>query len=115
MIQIARVLSWSRNFVESAREYDKLLQLDPENTQARLERARVLSWGENYEASVEEYNRVIKQAEVAKAPAQPAIQQAPVETATTTAPTPAPVERVAPEVIEAPPAPNSIDVSQTRL
>src|SRR5258706_6188117 len=102
------------------------MQLIPNTMRARLERARVLSWGEKYEASVDEYSRVLKQAEVAKAQAQPVVSEAPkpVETAAQPAvtatntpapePQPAAVERATPEVAPAPPA-TTIDVVQTRL
>jgi len=106
LIQLARVLSWSRNFEQSAATYDKLLQLEPGNAQARLERARVLSWGQNYEASIEEYRSLIREAEVAQSQARPQ----PVETAKA----PEPVERAAPEIAAAAPAP-AIDLTATRL
>lgn len=74
-LQIARVLSWSKNYADSITEYAELLRTSPGNQQARLEKARVLSWSNNFEASIAEYKRVLADAEAAQkaTPAQPPI------------------------------------------
>jgi tetratricopeptide (TPR) repeat protein len=51
-LQLARVLSWSKQFDASVAEYDALLERWPGDLEARIGRAEVLSWaGRNAEAT----------------------------------------------------------------
>ncbi|MGH9554867.1 MAG: tetratricopeptide repeat protein, partial [Terriglobales bacterium] len=70
-LQIARVLSWSKNYGEAAVQYEELLRVTPENQVARQERARVLSWDTKFAGSMAEYERVLKDAEATRAAGQP--------------------------------------------
>jgi thioredoxin-like negative regulator of GroEL len=58
-LQIARVLSWSRDYEAAAEEYGSLLQMAPAHHQARQERARVLSWAQQFDESLAEYARLV--------------------------------------------------------
>src|SRR5581483_5961132 len=62
-LQIARVLSWSRNYAASVGQYDELLASHPEALLARVERARVLSWSHEFEKSTAGYAEVLEQIE----------------------------------------------------
>jgi len=59
-LQLARVLSWSKQYDESGAEYEALLKAKPEALEYRAERARVLSWGKNYEQSLAEYRELLQ-------------------------------------------------------
>lgn len=61
-LQIARVLSWSKNYQEAAQQYDEVLSTRPTDAGVRLEKARVLSWAKLFPQSISEYERVLKDA-----------------------------------------------------
>lgn len=61
-LQIARVLSWSKNYQEAAEQYDEILSTRPSDAGIRLEKARVLSWAKLFPQSITEYERVLKDA-----------------------------------------------------
>jgi tetratricopeptide (TPR) repeat protein len=56
---LALALSWSDRLPEARREYERLLERDPEDREARLGRGRLLSWTGRLGAAREEYERVL--------------------------------------------------------
>ena len=67
-IQLARVLSWAKQYDASLAEYGSVLgELKAKNTQARLERARVLSWAQRYGESISEYETLAKELDASPA------------------------------------------------
>jgi len=61
-LQIARVLSWSKNYQEAAQQYEEVLAVEPANAGVRLEKARVLSWAKLFAEALTEYERILKDA-----------------------------------------------------
>ncbi|HUQ49691.1 MAG TPA: tetratricopeptide repeat protein [Terriglobales bacterium] len=70
-LQIARVLSWSKDYKVSVAQYDELLKSAPENLFAQTERARVLSWDKNFEPSLAGYKTVLELAQRSPNPPVP--------------------------------------------
>jgi Flp pilus assembly protein TadD len=60
-LQLARVLSWSKEYPDSLTEYDALLRAHPDDRQIRLEKARVLSWARRYDDSLAEYKSLLSE------------------------------------------------------
>ncbi len=60
-LQLARVLSWAKQYAASLAEYDALLRDNPNDAEIRLEKARVLSWAGGYTDSLAEYSAWLSQ------------------------------------------------------
>jgi tetratricopeptide (TPR) repeat protein len=59
-LHMATVISWARDFEESARILRAILEGDPSNTQARLYLAKVLSWSGQLNEAQAEVEKVLK-------------------------------------------------------
>lgn len=59
-LDLARVLSWNKNYGAAVAEYRQILKRTPEKTDAQLELARVLSWAREYPQSVEAFDAVLR-------------------------------------------------------
>lgn len=59
--RLAQVLSWNRQYDESADVYEELVTAQPQDEALRLEYARVLSWKRDYPASIGEYRKILDQ------------------------------------------------------
>jgi len=70
-LQIARVLSWSKNYGDSVAQYDTILKSAPDSLFAHAEKARVLSWDKKYAESLAEYRIALQMAEADPKPALP--------------------------------------------
>jgi tetratricopeptide (TPR) repeat protein len=80
-LQIARVLSWSREYEASVEAYDSLLRQAPEHQHARHEKARVLSWSQRFDESLAEYERLVAELEAQHREGAPDLREVRMEQA----------------------------------
>lgn len=60
-VELARVLSWNRQYADSEAQYAQALRQQASDNRTRLEYARVLSWGRQYDASIRQFQQVLQQ------------------------------------------------------
>jgi tetratricopeptide (TPR) repeat protein len=71
MLQIARVLSWSKSYDAAVQQYDDILREHADDLLAAVERARVLSWSQKLDASLAGYQDVLHKIDETPASALP--------------------------------------------